>query len=100
AFILWQSTENLNGLITGSIVGLALGLATVWLLLRITPDEAPKTLGFSGVAFAATVAISAGVLAGLNAIALAAAKDSKSPTTLAARPLPRRPPRPAPRARP
>ena len=87
SFILWQTLQDSSGLIIGSAVGLVLGLAAVWLFMRITPEEAPKTLGFSGTAFVAAIVISAGVLAGVNAIAPAAVKDSKTPTTLAMSPI-------------
>ena len=65
-FILWQTLENSSGLIIGTSVGLVLGLAAVWLFMRITPEEAPKTLGYSGTAFVVAILISAGLLTGAN----------------------------------
>lgn len=77
SFILWNIGEGLASFIIGCIVGLGIGMAVLFLLLRLKTREAPTTLGLASAFFTAGVVIAVALVSGFNMIlANAIAKDT------------------------
>jgi hypothetical protein len=80
ALVLWISGGSVGMLITGTVLGLVLSLAAVWFLFRLQPRELATGLGGVAVAVVAAVAISYGVLLGVNTVAAVALTKSGTNT--------------------
>lgn len=87
ACLLWIKSEDLSGLIIGGFVGLLLGLAAIWLLIRLQRQELSTALRLTAGGYAAGMIISVSVLLFANAMTRELINQLKHSETFASSPI-------------
>ena len=87
AAAMWLIDGGLSNLIIGCLVGLLLSLPALWLLLRLDPQDGPSTLTVAAGSFLGSSLLVAGLVLGINAVAVGTMRRANSPSDLAVSPL-------------
>src|SRR5690606_38574583 len=86
-YMMWAVGQGVPALILGVVGGLMVALAALWLLCRVRVERGIAPLVTAGLAFALAVAISAGLLFGINAAVYAASQSMNTGDGMPASPI-------------
>lgn len=85
---LWMmGSGSVPAFVIGVLAGLLISSGCLWILYRLTPEEAPPTAGFGAIGFVLGAAVSGGVLFGLNAVAKSVVASTESLAAVPVSPL-------------